>query len=364
MYSKNCKFKTALLTSLSLLSITSLYVLKNTKTHAQTQSVESQCTDVAIKKHIQQLNQAEHADFNALVACKSKAVPHLITTLKQQDENLRIITIAALGEIGANASPAVSILNDLLKNSTDNVRVIIVRALEQIGKDGVPSLIYALKNNRSWIVRYSAADALGTIDSSYTKNAIPVLIQALKDPDWYVRSKATDTLGKMGKAAVPALIHALKDKNWFVRYSAADALGKIGADAKNALPALKTALLDQDVKVRNNANYAIKQINFYATNSVNRQSQILSNQNQNISIRYEGIRERINCERFMFSQDRYREPDSDQICDVIIYNSAGTGSANQSITHVGGATTNYIRANPPVMCKIPAIKAVLRWKCP
>ncbi len=45
MLSKNWKYRAVLLTSLFLLSITSLYVLTNIKTHAQTQSVPSQCHD-------------------------------------------------------------------------------------------------------------------------------------------------------------------------------------------------------------------------------------------------------------------------------------------------------------------------------
>jgi len=51
--------------------------------------------------------------------------------------------------------------------------------------------------------------------------------------------------------AVPALIQALKDQDVGVRRSVADALGQIGSGAKDAVPGLIQALLqDEDKSVR------------------------------------------------------------------------------------------------------------------
>jgi HEAT repeat protein len=125
MLSKPWKSKAVIFTTLSLLGFVSLPIFTNIKTLAQT-SVSSQCTDAKIKKHIQQLNQAETANFNALVKCNSKAVPALITALQNQDENLRIIAIAALGEIGVKAIAAQPFLNDLLKDKSQDIRAITV----------------------------------------------------------------------------------------------------------------------------------------------------------------------------------------------------------------------------------------------
>ncbi len=61
------------------------------------------------------------------------------------------------------------------------------------------------------------------------KAAVPALIEALKDPEWDVRSYAAQALGRIGpeaKAAVPALIE-LKHERRFVRRAADEALRKI-----------------------------------------------------------------------------------------------------------------------------------------
>ena len=57
------------------------------------------------------------------------------------------------------------------------------------------------------------------------------------------------------------LIEALKDEDWNVRMYAAYALGKIGPGAKEAVPALKKAQLeDQNVQIRDVAAVALEKI--------------------------------------------------------------------------------------------------------
>ncbi|NMG22290.1 HEAT repeat domain-containing protein [Brasilonema bromeliae] len=129
MFSKHWKYKIAILTPLVVLQAIFSPSLAQTPSR---QLPTAQCTDIEIQKHIQQLNKAERLDFDALVACQSKAVPALIKALtlikalKNKDENTRIIIIAALGEIGSQATPAVPLLNELLvkDESRDVVRMI------------------------------------------------------------------------------------------------------------------------------------------------------------------------------------------------------------------------------------------------
>ena len=180
MRSQNWKYRAAKLMILGLLTTVNFFMITNIITLPQTPSVESQCTDVEIQRHIQQLNKGETADFDALVACKSKAVPALIKALDEnKDENFRIITIAVLGDIDAEAAPAVPVLNGLLKDKKENIRIVVVYALEQIGKDAVPSLIIALKDTNN-DVRAGAAYALGKIGADAI-SAVPALITARKD---------------------------------------------------------------------------------------------------------------------------------------------------------------------------------------
>ena len=67
--------------------------------------------------------------------------------------------------------------------------------------------------------------------------AVPVLIQALQDQEWKVRSntaRALETIGEGAKDAVPTLIQLLQDPE--VVYRAEEALKSIGTpEALNAV---------------------------------------------------------------------------------------------------------------------------------
>jgi hypothetical protein len=71
--------------------------------------------------------------------------------------------------------------------------------------------------------RLFALQQLGSIGLA-AADAVPALGSALKDQDGDIRQSAADTLLKIGPAAVPAFAEALKDQNAVVRRSAADAL--------------------------------------------------------------------------------------------------------------------------------------------
>jgi HEAT repeat protein len=60
--------------------------------------------------------------------------------------------------------------------------------------------------------------------------------------------------------AVPALIEALKDKDGDIRWSAAIGLGYFGDQARDAIPALQAAQRDRDARVREAAGVALSRI--------------------------------------------------------------------------------------------------------
>ena len=118
-------------------------------------------------------------------------------------------------------------------------------------------------------VRMNTVRALGKIGTpeaiKAAEDAIPFLIQQLQnDQDKWVRMLAAMALGPIGEGAVnavPALIQALQDQDVSVRYYAAYALGKIGQDAKDAVPALIQALQnDHNVRGRDSATIALEKI--------------------------------------------------------------------------------------------------------
>ena len=62
------------------------------------------------------------------------------------------------------------------------------------------------------------------------------------------------------KEAIPVLVEALRDKEAEVRDSAAEALGALGADAREAVTALLDLIKDKDEDVRQTAVEALKKI--------------------------------------------------------------------------------------------------------
>ncbi len=90
--------------------------------------------------------------------------------------------------------------------------------------------------------------------------SIEILVEALKEKDGNVRSKAARALGGIGpaaKEAIPVLLEALRDREAHVRWDAARALGQIGAAAAEGLAA---AVNDKDPVVRQIAADALKRI--------------------------------------------------------------------------------------------------------
>jgi HEAT repeat protein len=88
--------------------------------------------------------------------------------------------------------------------------------------------------------------------------ALPVLLDALHDPEDPIRCVAALGLGQMQAAsAIPALALLLADPSGWVRGAAADALALIG---EPAVPALGEALQDPRDGVRVRAAYALHRI--------------------------------------------------------------------------------------------------------
>jgi HEAT repeat protein len=91
--------------------------------------------------------------------------------------------------------------------------------------------------------------------------AVPLLVAAIADQDFNVRTLAIFCLGRLGskaKDAVPALVKTLEDRDWIVRKYAAGALGLLEVTAVDAAPALaRTAVEDFNSEVRQTATFAL-----------------------------------------------------------------------------------------------------------
>jgi len=163
-------------------------------------------------------DKAQEKAVKALVKIREPAVEYLIQALKDKDISVRKSAVKALGLIGN--SRAVEPLKEALKDEDSGFREEVEIALSKIGDSQVVEpLIQSPKDNDQ------AAKGFAIIG----KLAVEHLIQALKDKDISVRTRAIKELGMIGDSrAVEPLKEALKDKDWNVKENAAWALGEIG----------------------------------------------------------------------------------------------------------------------------------------
>jgi len=161
-----------------------------------------------------------------------------------------------------------------------------VALLVRMGPLAVPPLLARLEGAETAAERWAAADALGRIGDS---RAVARLLRALEDPAMTVRRASIVALlrleamnavpriarrleedqsggvrmiaaGVLGKfedpRAVPALVRALGDVQWYVRQAAATALGQIGD--RRAIAALEKATRDPRKSVARAAAAALR----------------------------------------------------------------------------------------------------------
>jgi HEAT repeat protein len=198
-------------------------------------------------------------------------VPDLIKFLDDPEERKEaresigpyLAVIEAVGRLGPVARTAVPTLVKA-KGIAAPYDQAIDAALESIllpAPGTVYSLLGSLRDNDP-AVRLLAARTLRNYPVEYVVVAPVLRESAAKDPDADVRRVVGETLKVLTKAEVDRLVALLKDPDANVRVLAAKALGHMGADAKDALPALKGARDNpkEDADVRAVAGNAIKKI--------------------------------------------------------------------------------------------------------
>jgi HEAT repeat protein len=127
----------------------------------------------------------------------TRAVPALIETLNDSNDNVNMEAAKALGEIGDVR--AVTALIDVMRfPNADNVRFNARDALIRLGKPVVPFLIDALKDEDR-LVQEEATVALGRIGD---KRAIEPLKKCLDSPYMEERRKAKVAIEKIEKIII------------------------------------------------------------------------------------------------------------------------------------------------------------------
>ena len=153
------------------------------------------------------------------VLARKKDVQGLIKVLKkEEDENVRVDAIAALGMIGDSRT--------------------------------IEPLINALKDYNK-LVRHKAANILkGKTDP----RIIEPFIDALKDKDQYVRNEAIEGLGRIGDVRV--VMPLINDRSWPAEKALKEAIGKI--KDKQAIEQLQQILVDNSINLSSDIKDALK----------------------------------------------------------------------------------------------------------
>jgi HEAT repeat protein len=177
-------------------------------------------------------------EVNARAPDDRAAVPILLKYLRDPDPRVRTASgrhdfpsdraAAAwiLGRIGRFAGPAIDDLGRILKNpeEMEKARGWCAWALRRIGTRAIPILVEALQNPDT-AGRVLAARGLRDFGTKGAP-AVRALIAALGDPEVDVRGAAMDALKEIGPPAVPGLTQALTNPGPWIQYGAAAAILK------------------------------------------------------------------------------------------------------------------------------------------
>ena len=231
----------------------------------------------ALSRHVWNwLSQSYGADSMHVVPDENGSVSQLMAGLRDNDENVRLNSAYALGDMGESVVPA---LMQVLQEEAEALAETNVaktaanpqggnpadlyssQALTEVGQSSVPALISAL-GEASWHTRAAAADTLGNL-GSLAKEAVPGLIQGLRDESSWVRRNTAEALGIIAAPAediVPALTQVSSDSEMLVRLNAVMGLAKIGQSADGIVPVLAERLSDEDRYVRYYTAAVLRQI--------------------------------------------------------------------------------------------------------
>ena len=231
-----------------------------------------------------------------------QAVPALADALADNDDGVKAATAEALGRVGPESRAAAPALLKLAKSADKPLRRAVTFALGRIDADDKPpvaaALVETLKAATEVELRREAITSLGLLGET-EGGVVAALATQLADPQADHRVLTVEALGKLGPAVrgveaglltlfrtdpdkgvrqvsiralcqgltaesarlLPALTERLRtDPEFEVRVAIAQELGGLGRTSKEAIPALRIAQRDPQIRVREAATAAIKQI--------------------------------------------------------------------------------------------------------
>jgi HEAT repeat protein len=199
-----------------------------------------------------------------------QTLPTLRAALKDREPATRRAAAVALAEVGPAARPALSALVSALSEEPETpTRAVIAYALGQVGpessepgcscRDVVRALGRAVRTDPHASVRSCAVRALLKFGPE-AKDALADLAAAMQDSESSIVWQVAALLARQGREGAAVLARALAEKNSEARLYAASSLAELGPHAKEAVPALRKALTDEDPLLRERAARSLLRI--------------------------------------------------------------------------------------------------------
>ncbi len=224
---------------------------------------------VALKDNDPSVRAAAADALGRIGDAASAAAPELLPLLKDPEKSVRQAAVFALGRVDPDEkAPAAAALIDVLKKDPDpDMRREAVLALGFLGERSAPVVdaLASVLGDKSAELRALTALTLGKF-GPIVRSVEGELVKALKsDSEKDVRLNLVRTLcasyGSDAPTLIPMLAERLKgDPAFEVRVAIAEELGALGPAGRPAIPALRQAQRDPQIKVREAATAAIKSI--------------------------------------------------------------------------------------------------------
>jgi HEAT repeat protein len=184
--------------------------------------------------------------------------PHadgMINAIAATDPFLAAQVLAGGVEASSEARAAVEkLLVEITNFVTGEGRLAAVRALADMEHPKTLTALLEVTRGGTWQVRQAANWLMHRLPAQLPLS----LFEAVRDWNWSMDERVAVTLREVGIDALPLLLQVLRDEQWVRRRGAAWALGEIGDPA--AVPGLVEALADDESLVRREAALALRQI--------------------------------------------------------------------------------------------------------
>jgi HEAT repeat protein len=195
--------------------------------------------------------------LGAIGPAAKDAAPALAEVFKDPDVSVRRSVIHALRSIRPGPQVMVPLCTTMMENADPTMRARILSTIADGGVESVPGLIAGLKSQKACFWALIILRDIGPA----AKDAVPAIIDTLKDKRPEIRREAVLTLGAMGdaaKPAVPELAKLLNDQ--YARIAATFVMGELGEIPKDAEATVRANAKSDDNMLSSTSLWALARV--------------------------------------------------------------------------------------------------------